>query len=122
MSVKHAAVTSATTTARDSRRFIRDALATKTRNHEGTRTCFVQDYFVHLRVLRDFVARRLRSAAFQVQTSQRRDEKIHRLLEAMRRNGLGFDAAEVAGVAAAVDGAVAVENLDVATGMRHADP
>ncbi len=47
--------------------------------------------------------------------------RLHRVVEAVRGDRLGLDAAAVADVAAAVDGGVAVEQLGVVAGLGHAD-
>src|SRR5260221_5161277 len=107
MSVKVAKVTSATAMARA---FLND-IATKARRHE---THTVQ------RTLRAFVLSWL--TFLQQQAPERRDDEAHRLVEAVRGDRLGVDAAAVADVAAAVERRVAVEQLGVPPRFRHANP
>src|SRR2546421_11976733 len=104
MSVKQAAVTSATAVDRDSRRDIANSKKKPRRlkDHEGTRRthCTKKVFFVRLRVLRVFVVSLL-AARLQVDATERRHRQLQRLLEAVRREGLGVQAAEIADVAAA---------------------
>src|SRR5687768_13388659 len=60
-------------------------------------------------------------ARLEQQEPQRRQTESQRLLVAVRRDRFGEDDAAVADVRPAIDGAVAVHNLEVRTGRRHTD-
>src|ERR1700674_772889 len=100
MSAKVASVTSATAAVRE----LRKDIATKTRKHEEETLAFGL------------------LALFEVEATERWDHQSQRLIEAVRGDGLGPDAAAVADVGAAVERGIAVQHFGIEAGLGHADP
>src|SRR5438034_3627826 len=122
MSVKVAKVMMARTSVRDER----EAISLEQRVgccsslcHEDTKARrYLNGLFSCFRI---FVVA-LQSAPFEQQTPERRDHEPYRLIEAVGGDRLALHAAAVAGVAAPIDRAVAVEQLGVPASGGDADP
>src|SRR3954471_4503012 len=120
MSVKVAKVTSATVTPRERRRLVishetHERTSARKNTKKIVQVFFV--YFVGFVVSRVSWLRR----SFQQQTAERWNGEAQRVLEAVRRGRLRFDAPLIADVAAAIHRRVAVHLLGVVSRHRHPD-